>query len=88
MGDEDITRLESLCQKLFEHAEKGIRWAVEWVADRLEGRPFQSEIQVTKDLPQGFDVCRIPNEYEQEVVQEYEKYKEEFLEWKEKQDAT
>ena len=82
VGDEDITRLESLCRKVFEHAEKGIRWAVEWVADRLEGRPFQAEISVAKDLPQGFDVRRIPNEYEQEVVQEYEVNKDEFLKWK------
>ena len=38
------------------------------------------------ELPNGFDIRRIPNEYEQETVQEYEKYKDEFLEWKEKQD--
>ena len=37
------------------------------------------------ELPNGFDVRRIPNEYEQEVVQEYEKYKDEFLAWKEDQ---
>ena len=37
------------------------------------------------ELPNGFSVSRIPNAYEQEVVQEYEKNKEEFLKWK---DAT
>ena len=48
----------------------------------------QSNQPTTSDdeLPQGFDVRRIPNAYEQEVVQEYEENKEEFLEWKEKQD--
>ena len=35
------------------------------------------------ELPNGFNVRRIPNAYEQETVQEYEKYKEEFLKWKE-----
>ena len=35
------------------------------------------------ELPTGFDVCRIPNAYEQEVVQEYEVIKDEFLKWKE-----
>ena len=28
----------------------------------------------------------IPNEYEQETIQEYEKYRDEFLKWKESQD--
>ena len=82
VGDEDITRLESLCQKVFEHAEKGIRWAVEWVADRLEGRPFQAEKVITEELPTGFDLQVIPNEYEKAVADEYEKYKDEFLKWK------
>ena len=31
------------------------------------------------ELPNGFDIRRIPNAYEQETVKEYEKYKEEFL---------
>ena len=39
------------------------------------------------ELPNGFDVRRIPNEYEEEVVQEYEKYKDEFLKWKEGRDG-
>ena len=39
-----------------------------------------------EELPRGFDVTRIPNEYEEEVVQEYEMYKEEFLAWKESRD--
>jgi len=81
-GEKDITRLESLCRKVFEHAEKGIRWAVEWVANRLEGRPFQSEIQVTKDLPQGFDLCVIGDD----LYDEYEENREDFLKWKESRD--
>ena len=81
-GEKDITRLESLCRKVFEHAEKGIRWAVEWVADRLEGRPFQAEISVAKDLPQGFDICVIGDD----LYDEYEENREDFLKWKESRD--
>ena len=81
-GEKDITRLESLCRKVFEHAEKGIRWAVEWVADRLEGRPFQAEISVAKDLPQGFDICVIGDD----LYDEYEQNREIFLKWKESSD--
>ena len=81
-GEKDITRLESLCRKVFEHAEKGIRWAVEWVADRLEGRPFQAEISVAKDLPQGFDICVIGDD----LYDEYEQNREIFLKWKESRD--
>ena len=38
-------------------------------------------------LPKGFDVQRIMNAYEKETVQEYEKYREEFLKWKESKGA-
>ena len=38
------------------------------------------------ELPNGFDIRRIPNEYEQEIVQEYEENKEEFLRWKESEE--
>ena len=50
----------------------------------------QSNQPTTSDdeLPQGFDVSRIPNAYELEMVQEYEEYKDEFLKWKESKDAT
>ncbi len=39
------------------------------------------------ELPNGFDVRRIPNEYEKAVADEYEKYKDEFLKWKEGRDG-
>ena len=39
--------------------------------------------EADEPLPNGFSVSRIPNAYEQEVVQEYEENKEEFLKWKE-----
>ena len=35
------------------------------------------------ELPNGFNISRIPNAYEQETVKEYEKCKDEFLKWKE-----
>ena len=39
-----------------------------------------------EELPNGFSISRIPNAYEQEIVQEYEENKEEFLKWKEGRD--
>ena len=52
-GEKDITRLESLCRKVFEHAEKGIRWAVEWVANRLEGNTSLITYATSKAGTQG-----------------------------------
>ena len=40
------------------------------------------------ELPNGFDIRRIPNEYEQAVADEYEDYRDEFLKWKEGKDVT
>ena len=39
-----------------------------------------------ENLPQGFDIKCIMNDYEQETVQEYEENRDEFLQWKVEQD--
>jgi len=38
----DKTRLENIIEKVLELAEQGVPWAVQFVADRTEGKPHQS----------------------------------------------
>jgi len=48
------TKLECILRKVFDEALKGTRWAVEFIANRIEGRPFQAVYTSPIDLPSGF----------------------------------
>ena len=52
IGEEKIpegpTRLEYICRKAFEAAEQGRPWALQWIGDRMEGKPIQ-QIHNTED---------------------------------------
>ena len=78
---------EAILEKQFDMAMNGSVEMLKWLGIQY---CKQSNQPTTSDdeLPQGFDVRRIPNAYEQETVQEYEEYKDEFLKWKESKDAT
>ena len=79
-------RKDAILQKQMEMAMNGSVEMLKWLGIQY---CKQSNQPTTSDdeLPQGFDVRRIPNAYEQEVVQEYEENKEEFLKWKEGKDT-
>ena len=53
-NDDGYTKLESILRKVFDEADKGTRWAVEFIANRIEGRPFQAVYTSPIDLPDGF----------------------------------
>jgi hypothetical protein len=38
----DMTKIEVVCRQVYIYAMKGKSWAVQFIADRLEGRPKQS----------------------------------------------
>lgn len=63
IGDEDCkngnTNLEEMCAKVWSLGVKGERWAVEWLADRMEGKPTQTTLTATADLPIGFELEEI-----------------------------
>lgn len=48
------TKLECIIRRVFDEALNGTRWAVEFIANRIEGRPFQAIYEPTKELPSGF----------------------------------
>ena len=42
------SRIEALCRLVYDLALKGTPWAVQFIADRTEGKPIQSAIVETK----------------------------------------
>ena len=78
---------QAILEKQFDMAMNGSVEMLKWVGINLcqqSNKPDMYE----DELPLGFSTSRIPNAYEQDVVQEYEENKEEFLKWKEGKDAT
>ena len=76
---------EAILEKQFDMAMNGSVEMLKWLGIQYcnqDNRPSAPQ----EELPNGFNVRRIPNEYEQETVQEYEKYRDEFLAWKDKDD--
>lgn len=73
--------------KQFELAMDGSVEMLKWLGINICGQDGKPDLSNTEELPNGFSVTRVPNAYEQEVVQEYEDNKEEFLEWKKSRDA-
>ena len=64
-----------------EYALEGSIEMLKWLGIQYCGQDSRPT-QASEPLPQGFNVSRIPNAYEQDIVQEYEKNREEFLKWK------
>ena len=81
----ESSKKDAILKMQFSMAMNGSVEMLKWLGIQYcnqDNRPSTSQ----EELPNGFNVRRIPNKYEQETVQEYEKYKEEFLEWKESKD--
>ena len=71
---------EAILEKQFDMAMNGSVEMLKWLGIQLCGQD-NKPTKASETLPQGFDVTRIMNAYEQDVVQEYEENKEEFLVW-------
>ena len=74
-------RKDSILQKQFDMAMNGSVEMLKWLGIQLCGQ----DNRPTKDsqpLPKGFDISVIPTRGQDE----YELYRDEFLEWKEQQD--
>ena len=69
---------KAILEKQFEMAMEGSVEMLKWIGINLLGQSNRPDM-INDELPQGFDVCLIKTP-EQE---EYEEYREEFLEWKE-----
>ena len=51
--EEGVSRTERVCRKVWEEADKGRRWAVEFIADRTEGKAASRlEIEATRPRPE------------------------------------
>ena len=72
---------EAILEKQFDMAMNGSVEMLKWLGIQICGQDNKPGKE-SESLPQGFDVRRIPNAYEQEAVQEYEENKEMFNAWK------
>ena len=77
---------QAILEKQFDMAMNGSVEMLKWLGIQLCGQSNKPDMY-EDELPMGFSTCRIPNAYEQDVVQEYEENKEEFLKWKKEQDG-
>ena len=75
-------KIKAIEEKQFDLAMEGNVEMLKWVGINLCQQDRKPDMSVDEMLPTGFDVKRIPNEYEKAVADEYEIYREEFLEWK------
>ena len=75
-------KIKAIEEKQFDLAMEGNVEMLKWVGINLCHQDRKPDMSVDEMLPTGFDVKRIPNEYEKAVADEYEIYREEFLEWK------
>ena len=81
-------KIKAIEEKQFDLAIEGNVEMLKWVGINLCHQDRKPDMSVDEMLPTGFDVKRIPNEYEKAVVDEYEIYREEFLEWKQDKELT
>ena len=79
---------KAILDKQFEMAMEGSVEMLKWVGINLCHQDRKPDMSTDEMLPTGFDVKRIPNEYEKAVADEYEIYREEFLEWKQDKEPT
>ena len=83
----ESSKKDAILKMQFSMAMNGSVEMLKWLGINICGQDGKPDLSNTEELPNGFSVTRVPNAYEQEVVQEYEDNKEEFLEWKKSRDA-
>ena len=74
-------RKEAIIDKQFEMAMDGSVEMLKWLGINICGQSNQPTDD-DNQLPSGFNITTIPNEYEQEIVQEFKKHQEDFMKWK------
>ena len=79
--EEREKRRKAILKMQFQMAMNGSVDMLKWLGIQYCQQSTQPK-ELDAPLPQGFDIKRIMNDYEQETVKEYEKYREEFLKWK------
>ena len=72
---------EAILEKQFDMAMNGSVEMLKWLGIQICGQD-NKPTKGSESLPNGFNVRRIPNAYEQETVPEYEENKEMFNAWK------
>ena len=53
------TKLHQILNNVVNQAVKGDQWSIQFVADRMEGKPAQVINQIIEELPSGFTTTRI-----------------------------
>ena len=53
------TKLHKILDNVVNQAIKGDQWSIQFVADRMEGKPAQVINQTIEELPSGFTTTRI-----------------------------
>ena len=53
------TKLETILSNVVDEAIKGDQWSIQFIADRMEGKPAQVIQQTIEELPSGFSITRI-----------------------------
>ena len=53
------TKLHAILDNVVEQAIKGDQWSIQFIADRMEGRPKQVIDQTIEELPSGFTTKRV-----------------------------
>lgn len=61
IGNQEITRIEVVLNKVYEEAIKGTRWAVEFIADRTEGKPTQIIVEANNKWQDLIKACGYEN---------------------------
>ena len=52
-------KLDVILNKVVDRALKGDTWSIQFIADRMEGKPAQVINQTIEELPSGFTTTRI-----------------------------
>lgn len=53
------TKLHAILNKVVDNAMSGDQWSIEFIANRMEGKPAQVINQTVQELPSGFTTKRI-----------------------------
>lgn len=53
------TKLHKILDNVVNQAIKGDQWSIQFIAERMEGRPSQVITQQIEELPSGFTTTRI-----------------------------
>ena len=53
------SKLETILNNVVDNAINGDQWSIQFIADRMEGKPAQTIQQSVEDLPSGFAITRI-----------------------------